>query len=294
MVDTLDAVIEGAFNGVKAGPGLFWAEFGRECVLRLNFVGIGRFTIALGTDTVMGLKKSQKSRERMLLKAEALYLMETKMYYGDSLMWTAVKDQKEAINSTQDAVRSIAEAQTALTDAQKMLFKNQQKMADGMRYLLMLGASSIAMNRVVITELESKLKQASEEQLSEQTREELIGVVRLLREQESAFSKQERMSDQIKSHGREIASIQKVDALQDETDRKHDSLIAENASKNVEQDEKIAASVKKDLEQDNEIHRQQDVDRQHDELLKTVRNLALLGIGIAVIALIISIIALFQ
>ena len=75
---------------------------------------------------------------------------------------------------------------------------------------------------------------------------------------------------------------------------KHDSLIAENASKNVEQDEKIAAGVRKDIEQDNEIQRQQDVDRQHDELLKFVRNLALIGIGIAVIALILSIIALLQ
>ena len=213
---------------------------------------------------------------------------------ANQMILAKAMNQKDAINSTQDTVRSLAEAQSSLTDAQRMLFENQQKLADGMRYLLMLGASSIAMNRAVVTELESKLKQASGEQLSDQAREELIGVVRLLRDQESAFSKQERMSDQIKSHGREIASIHRVDALQDETDRKHDSLIAENASKNVEQDEKIAAGVQKDIEQDNEIQRQQDVDRQHDELLKFVRNLALIGIGIAVIALILSIIALLQ
>ena len=49
-----------------------------------------------------------------------------------------------------------------------------------MRYLLVLGASSIAMNRVVIAELEAKLKQATKEQLSEKAREELIGVIKLL------------------------------------------------------------------------------------------------------------------
>ena len=108
---------------------------------------------------------------------------------ADKMILAKALNQKDAINATQDAVRSLAEAQTALSEAQRMLFENQQKMADGMRYLLVLGASSIAMNRVVIAELEAKLKQATKEQLSEKAREELIGVIRLLRDQESAFSR---------------------------------------------------------------------------------------------------------
>ena len=212
---------------------------------------------------------------------------------ADQMILAKALNQKDAINTTQDAVRSLAEAQTALSDAQRMLFENQQKMADGMRYLLVLGASSIAMNRVVIAELEAKLKQATKEQLSEKAREELIGVIRLLREQESAFSKQDRMSDEIKMHGLEIATIHRVDAKQDEIDQRHDSLIAENASKNLEQDEQIAAGVKKDKEQDSEIQRQQNVDRQHDEQLKKIKTLALIGMLIAVCALIVAIIGLF-
>ena len=212
---------------------------------------------------------------------------------ADKMILAKALNQKDAINATQDAVRSLAEAQTALSDAQRMLFENQQKMADGMRYLLVLGASSIAMNRVVIAELEAKLKQATKEQLSDKAREELIGVIKLLREQESAFSKQDRMSDQIKTHGREIETIHRVDALQDETDKKHDSLIAENASKNVEQDKQIAAGVKKDVEQDSEIQRQQNVDKQHDEQLKKIKTLAWAGLGIAVCALVIAIVGLF-
>lgn len=212
-------------------------------------------------------------------------------------------NQKEAIDSTQDAVRSLTEAQIALSDAQKMLFENQQKLADGMRYLLVLGASSIAMNRVVIAELEAKLKQATQEQLSEKAREELIGVIRLLREQESAFSKQDRMSEQIKIHSNEIKWIHNVDAMQDATDRKHDTLIAENASKNVEQDEKIAEGVKRDSEQDKEIRRQQKVDKKHDDQIKelrsliddqikNIRSLLYIGIGIAILALILAVISL--
>ena len=106
-IDTIDAVIEGAISGAKAGPG-FWAEFGRQVVLRLNFVGIGRFTIALGTDAFMGLRKGKKSRERMLLKAESLYLLEAKMYYGDQLMWSAVKDAGQSIDSLFEAMQKLS------------------------------------------------------------------------------------------------------------------------------------------------------------------------------------------
>ena len=110
-IDTLDAVIEGAINS-KAN----WAEFGRQVVLRLNFVGIGRFTIALGTDAFMVLRKGKKSRERMLLKAESLYLLEAKMYYGDQLMWTAVQDAGQSVDSLFEAIQKLS---TQITEDMK-------------------------------------------------------------------------------------------------------------------------------------------------------------------------------
>lgn len=197
---------------------------------------------------------------------------------ADKMVLAKALNQKDAINTTQDAVRSIADAQTALSDAQKILFENQQKMANGMRYLLMLGASNIAMSRIVITELEAKLKQATKEQLSKNAREELINVIKLLREQESAFSRQDRLSEQIKIHSSNIEDIRRTDENQDETDRRHDSLIAENASKNIEQD--------------NEIARQQKVDAKHDRQLKNIKILAWIGTATAILALGIAIIGL--
>ena len=224
--------------------------------------------------------------------AEAEICCATAKETADKMILAKALNQKDAINATQDAVRSLAGAQTALSEAQRMLFENQQKMADGMRYLLVLGASNIAMNQVVIAELEAKLKQATKDQLSEKARGELIDVIKLLREQESAFSKQDRMSVQIKTHGHELEVIHRIDEMQNEIDKKHDFLIAENASKNLEQDKKIADSVKKDIEQDNEIQRQQNIDKQHDKQLKHIKTLALIGFGIATLALIISIIGL--
>lgn len=91
-VDLIDALVEGAVH----------------FVLRLNFVGIGRFTIALGTDAFMGLRRGKKSRERMLLKTESLYLLEAKMYYGDQLMWTAVQDAGQSVDSLFEAMQKLS------------------------------------------------------------------------------------------------------------------------------------------------------------------------------------------
>ncbi len=207
-------------------------------------------------------------------------------------------NKAEAINSTQDAVRSIADAQAVLADAQKALLVNQQKMAEGMRFLLMLGASSIAMNRMVIEQLEAKLKQAESERLSQSARDELIGVVRLLREQESTFQKQERMADQIaenkkavKVHTQDIAEIRKIDEVQDKRDIEHDSKIAEinkideeQNKKDIEHDSKIAEINKVDEEQARK-------DAEHDESLKKLKILAWLGIGLASVAIVLAVVA---
>jgi len=38
--------------------------FNASCILRINFVGIGRFAVAVGTDIAMGIKKHNKEQER--------------------------------------------------------------------------------------------------------------------------------------------------------------------------------------------------------------------------------------
>lgn len=98
-IDTADALIEGAIHS-KGNM----AEFGRQTVLRLNFVGIGRFTVAIGTDVVMGMKKSRKLKEKMKLKNEALYLSGAKLYSGEVLIWSAVKDVDVSVDSFYEAL----------------------------------------------------------------------------------------------------------------------------------------------------------------------------------------------
>ncbi len=190
----------------------------------------------------------------------------------------------DAIRSTQGVVKSMAQANLSLAQAQKALLVNQQKMAEGMRFLLLVGASSISMNRMVITQLEAKLKQAEQEELSATVADELIGVIRLLKEQESTFQKQEKLSNQIsqaqkevKSNAKDIQEIRKVDEAQSKKDEEHDEKIEENATKNQAQDEELNSLRK--------------VDDEHEKKFKRMFVLAGVGFGVALVALILSIVA---
>jgi hypothetical protein len=53
LVDLTDAAIRGA---LKSGGNA--ALFAKEFVLRVNFVGVGRFAVAAATDIAMGVNRS--------------------------------------------------------------------------------------------------------------------------------------------------------------------------------------------------------------------------------------------
>lgn len=92
-VDAADAAIRSA---LKSGgePTTFFANI----VLRINFVGIGRFAIAIGSDMYMGYKCNRLRNERMYRQSEQLMLLSAKLYYKESDMWKAAKDTQEAID----------------------------------------------------------------------------------------------------------------------------------------------------------------------------------------------------
>lgn len=91
--DLLDAAIRGA---VKSGgePSMFAKEF----VLRVNFVGMGRFSIAVATDVNMGIKKEYMHAEKIVLLTERLQLINAKVYYIQADTFIAAKSTAETIN----------------------------------------------------------------------------------------------------------------------------------------------------------------------------------------------------
>ena len=91
-------------------------------------------------------------------------------------------DKKEAIEALQSATVSQANALSDSVDANKELFNNQKKMSEALRYLFGLGVANMAANRTVVRELELKLKNASQEELSELARQEITNVILQLRD----------------------------------------------------------------------------------------------------------------
>lgn len=108
-VDMADAGIRaviksGGFNAATLG----------NFVLNVNFVGVGRFAIAVATDVGMGVKKGIKENKRLDLMSEQLQLMNVKVSYKQADMWISAKD----------AGTSITEAYQMVTPAVQTIVTN--------------------------------------------------------------------------------------------------------------------------------------------------------------------------
>lgn len=69
-----------------------------QFVLRINFVGIGRFVIAIGTDVGMGLRRASLNQHRLKLYEQQLSLiLDTRLYYQLDSAWVAVERADQII-----------------------------------------------------------------------------------------------------------------------------------------------------------------------------------------------------
>lgn len=116
-------------------------------------------------------------------------------------------DKKEAIEALQSATVLQANALSDSVDANKELFNNQKKMSEALRYLFGLGVANMAANRTVVRELELKLKNASQEELSELARQEITNIILQLRAQEDMQYKLENHDRILREHKGDIDKI---------------------------------------------------------------------------------------
>lgn len=99
-IDLADATIEGYQKGgaplINGVPNpLFFKEF----VLRVNFVGIGRFAIAVGTDVGMGVKRNKLINERIECNAKIIRYTNSKIYYYVEKDWILATELEECMQS---------------------------------------------------------------------------------------------------------------------------------------------------------------------------------------------------
>lgn len=92
-VDLADAAIRA---GIKSGGNP--AAFAEGFVLRVNFVGIGRFAIAVGTDSVAGIKRKKAINEVIESNNKKLALKDAKIFYLNEGVWEEMKNTQAAVN----------------------------------------------------------------------------------------------------------------------------------------------------------------------------------------------------
>lgn len=94
VIDLADAAIRSTIkNGAPNNP-LFWKDF----ILRVNFIGIGRFAIAISTDVSMGMKKTRLRNERIKTLNEFIHLSQAKVFYKQANLWIEIQKTEESIN----------------------------------------------------------------------------------------------------------------------------------------------------------------------------------------------------
>ena len=91
-IDLADAGIRAVIKSGGFNP----ATLG-NFILRVNFVGVGRFAIAVSADVGMGIKKGKMESERIRLRGEELQLLNARVFYKEADMWIAAENTNKAI-----------------------------------------------------------------------------------------------------------------------------------------------------------------------------------------------------
>ena len=95
VVDMTDAAIETAVKKPDSlgNPAAFLSNM----ILRVNFVGIGRFVIAVGTDVGMGIKRSRVRNQCLQVYSEQIALTNAKVFYKQAEMWIAAESVSQTL-----------------------------------------------------------------------------------------------------------------------------------------------------------------------------------------------------
>ncbi len=183
--------------------------------------------------------------------------------------------KKSAIEGLQSAGADLADAVEAGAEAQKLSFEFQTKLAEITSYLFKLGTLNIASNRSVVRELELRLSGASKEKLSQFAKQELLSVVKQLKDQEDVMKKQEDMRKIVKFHDEKIKiqdgtniEFQSLIDAQDEVDKKHAEELKLQAEMNRMLDEKVKAQDEVDKVHSKQISLQAEMDKILDEKIR--------------------------
>lgn len=92
-------IASGTFTAVDLGDAAIRScGFNAACVLRINFVGVGRFAIALTADAGMGAIEAKRLDERMHINTLMLSLSEAKVFYKQEAVWCEAENTRVCLS----------------------------------------------------------------------------------------------------------------------------------------------------------------------------------------------------
>lgn len=172
--------------------------------------------ITSSIDNISKLEGQVRSAEQSASKAMD-YVSEQMTRYEEKGAWIFKHrsgNTKDIIEDTQEAVEKLATAQQVSVEAIKKSFEFQKKLAQTAKYLFDLGCANVTVNRIAVRAIEIKLSGASKETLSELAKQEMMAVVRQLKEQEDILKKQEFLNSKVKEHALRLDTKDDLDREQ--------------------------------------------------------------------------------
>lgn len=193
-------------------------------------------------DTISLLEKKIKACDDSANNAMN-YVSEKMHRYEDKGKWIFKHrsgNTKDVIEDTQTAIDNLAKAQHVTVDALRQSFEFQRKLAEVSKYLFELGCANITVNRITVKAIEAKLKGASKKDISELARQEMLAVVKQLKEQEDILKKQEDLNAKVKSNFERLNEKDRIDAVQTQRLEELSALLDNKGSIDQKQEEAIS------------------------------------------------------
>ncbi len=123
--------------------------------------------------------------------------------------------KKDTFGTLQTVAVEIAESQMIAAEAQKVSFEYQKKLSEIAQYLFNISVANIATNRSLYKELQLRLRNASEEELSDLARKEVEEVAKQLKEQENILTQLSNLTKKAQEQTGEINQLKKQENEQD-------------------------------------------------------------------------------
>lgn len=156
--------------------------------------------------------------------------------------------RKVAIEALQESGYENAISNQSNSEAITKIAMLQQRIIEATKALFSLGVSNIAANRSVYRQLELRMKGASEQELSDFARNEVLAVMQQLNEQQDVMAKQNKLSEKVHEHNDLLKNqASAIEALELQS-KNQKAEIEKLKLENKKQKEQVQAYIKAQLD----------------------------------------------